>query len=405
MKIELTDPLFLEAQPILKRIESHGYEAYFVGGCVRDTLLGKTIHDIDIASSALPHEIEGIFYNTIDVGKEHGTIIVVEKHIPYEITTFRTEGNYSDFRHPDTVNFVRDLREDTLRRDFTINALAFDAEGQLFDYHHGVEDLQAQLIRAVGVPAERFQEDALRIIRAIRFASQLGFAIEPLTFEAIQQYAHLLPKIAVERVRIELSKYFQGSHFKDNSLLLFDTQISQHLPLLDGLDCHKALQYMNEQIPSSLMIEENFAWFLFAKGLGLTVTQANKFLRKWTHSNHLIQDVKDLYELDKLIQQGPLTLWEVYHYKMALINPIEARQKHINPDYQPVGKKLKSQLVIQQKADIVANGKTIMGWLGLEKGNAQLGALLREMEYQVVMRQLPNEEAALKAFALNYGIE
>src|SRR5574344_474528 len=141
MKIELTDPLFLEAQPILKRIESHGYEAYFVGGCVRDTLLGKIIHDIDIASSALLNEVEEIFYNTIDMGKEHGTIIVVEKHIPYEITTFRTEGNYSDFRHPDTVNFVRDLREDTLRRDFTINALAFDAEGQLFDYHHGVEEI------------------------------------------------------------------------------------------------------------------------------------------------------------------------------------------------------------------------------------------------------------------------
>src|SRR5699024_3891741 len=176
-------------------------------------------------------------------------------------------------------------------------------------------------------------------------------------------------------------------------------------PILDGLNCQKALQYMNEQIPPSLVIEENFAWFLFTKGLGLTVTQAKKVLRKWTHSNHLIQDVKDLYELDKIIQQGPLTLWEVYHYKMALINPIEARQQHLNPDYQPVAKELKSQLVIHQKADLVANGKTIMGWLGLEKGNAQLGALLREMEYQVVMRKLPNEEEALKAFALNYGIE
>lgn len=405
MKIELTDPLFLEAQPILKRIESHGYEAYFVGGCVRDTILDKPIHDIDIASSALPHEIEDIFYNTIDVGKEHGTIIVVDKHVSYEITTFRTEGNYSDFRHPDTVNFVRDLREDTLRRDFTINALAFDAEGRLFDYHQGLADLNQQLIRAVGVPAERFQEDALRIVRAIRFASQLGFQIEPQTFEAIQQFAHLLPKIAVERVRIELSKYFQGEYFCENALLLFETHISQHLPLLNALDCQLALLYMKEQIPSSIKVEENFAWFLFTKGLGLNSNAASNFLRKWTHSNQLIQDVKDLYEIDALIQEESLTFWEVYHFKIELLNAIEAKQHYLEPTYQPKASQLFNQLNIHEKSDLAVDGKIVMKWLGLEKGNAQLGALLREIEYRVVMKQLPNEEEAIKAFVLNDGVE
>lgn len=129
MKIELSDQLFQTALPVLSTIESHGYEAYFVGGCVRDTLLNLPIHDIDIASNATPDEIQRIFKQTFDVGKEHGTIVVLYQDVPYEVTTFRTEGAYSDFRRPDEVHFVRNLEEDTLRRDFTINALAFDQHG------------------------------------------------------------------------------------------------------------------------------------------------------------------------------------------------------------------------------------------------------------------------------------
>ncbi|XJS11588.1 CCA tRNA nucleotidyltransferase [Aerococcaceae bacterium WGS1372] len=185
MPVLLEDELFKKALPVLKQIESHGYEAYFVGGCVRDTLLNKTINDIDIASSARPEEIEKIFKTTFDVGKEHGTIVVLVNNEPYEVTTFRTEGDYKDYRRPDEVNFVRNLEEDTLRRDFTINAMAINGDGELFDYHGGVNDLNNKIIRCVGIAMERFEEDALRMMRAIRFASQLGFFIEEKSFEAI----------------------------------------------------------------------------------------------------------------------------------------------------------------------------------------------------------------------------
>ena len=197
MFVSLTDPLFQEAIPVLGQIESHGYEAYFVGGCVRDTLLNKKINDIDIASSARPEEVEGMFPITFDVGKEHGTIVVVVDKAPYEITTFRTEGDYTDFRRPDEVNFVRNLREDTLRRDFTINAMAFDRQGKLYDYHGGVKDLNDHLIRCVGNAQERFLEDALRMMRAIRFASQLDFEIEEKSFKAIQTLKANLQYISV----------------------------------------------------------------------------------------------------------------------------------------------------------------------------------------------------------------
>ena len=178
---------------------------------MRDALLGKDSHDIDIATSATQYEIQGIFPVTFDVGKNHGTIVVVYKKENYEITTFRTEGTYSDRRRPDQVNFVRNLREDTLRRDFTINALALDRLGRVYDYHGGEEDLEAGIIRAVGTALERFDEDALRMMRALRFASQLGFEIEAQTFEAIGQLAPNLSYVSIERIRIELSKLMQGA--------------------------------------------------------------------------------------------------------------------------------------------------------------------------------------------------
>lgn len=401
MKIKLTDPLFLEANPILKKIESHGYEAYFVGGCVRDTILGKSIHDIDIASSALPEEIEAIFPITIDVGKEHGTIIVVEKHIPYEITTFRTEGDYSDYRHPDNVNFVRDLREDTLRRDFTINAIAFDSDGNLFDYHCGLDDLDQQIIRAVGVPEERFQEDALRIVRAIRFASQLGFKIEEQTFMAVQSNAKLLPQIALERIRIELSKYFQGKYFKQCHQLLVTSNIADNLPLISHFNTKQAMDYMCEQIPNNYQISESMAWYLFCQGLGIEGSKSAKFLKKWTHSNQLIKDVQDFEALEKIIQKNKLTKWEVYLYKLSTITEIEELYHLQHPNYQFQAKSLYDDLVIHERNEILVNGKDIMNWLGLKKGNAALGILISKIEYKIVMEQLPNEINSIKQFVMN----
>ncbi|MBD3948312.1 CCA tRNA nucleotidyltransferase [Tuanshanicoccus lijuaniae] len=398
MKIVLNDPLFVSAQPIMQRLESHGYEAYFVGGCVRDTLLGQPIHDIDIATSARPEEIEAIFNLTIDIGKEHGTIIVVENRTHYEITTFRTEGNYSDFRHPDYVDFVRDLREDTLRRDFTINALAFDRKGQLYDYHQGISDLKLKAIRAVGVPYERFTEDALRIVRAIRFASQLGFEIEPNTYEAIQNLGVLLPKIAIERIRVELTKFFLGPYFEQYAQLLVDSKISRHISLLKELPVKEALDFMVKIMNHCPIEDERLAWFLFTKGLGLDEPTLRLFLRQWTHSNQFIQEVTWLHQLYDILLERPLTNWDVYYYPIELIEMLETILK---PQFQQIignARLLYQQLPVHNKKQIVTNGKDLLTLLGLTKGNAQVGQLLQQVEFAIVMNELANDRKAIEAF-------
>ena len=170
-------PEFNKASSILERIEKEGYEAYFVGGGVRDTLLGLPISDVDIASSATPEEIKRFFPVTFDVGIQHGTVMVLHEKETYEITTFRTESKYEKFRRPEKVNYVRSLREDLKRRDFTINAIALNRHGQSEDPFDGQRDIKAKIIRAVGNPSERFREDALRMMRAARFMSQLAFEV------------------------------------------------------------------------------------------------------------------------------------------------------------------------------------------------------------------------------------
>lgn len=404
MKIELTDPLFLSAQPVLQRIESHGYEAYFVGGCVRDTLLNRKIHDIDIATSALPEEIESIFKHTIDVGKAHGTIIVVVKRTPYEITTFRTEGDYLDFRRPENVTFVRDLQEDTLRRDFTINAMALNRHGEVFDFYQGQQDLQNRLIRAVGDPHQRFQEDALRMMRAIRFASQLGFDIEKQTLKAIGALVHLLANISIERVRIELDKFFTGAYFKENADLLYTTGIAKAFPLLQRYE--ERLPYAMNDVTSKKLPSQpdsRLMWALWLKGLQLNLTDSKVYLKQWTHSNQFVQDVIDLMQLDDILSRQALTLWEIYRYKEELIEMQLHYQALQNNDQLSQYEQLLAQRVIISKNDIIANGKQIMDCLGIEKGNASLGKLMKKIEYAIVMKELSNDLEAICSFAIkNY---
>ena len=186
------DSLFVQAVPILEKIEQAGFEAFFVGGSVRDQIIGRVINDVDIATSATPQEIKAIFPRTADVGIEHGTVLVIEKYGTYEITTFRTEGNYSDFRRPDSVQFVRSLTEDLMRRDFTMNSMAMDKNGKIIDPFNGKIAIEKKQIVTVGNPHERFHEDALRMMRAIRFVSQLGFELDNETFRSLQENGGLL---------------------------------------------------------------------------------------------------------------------------------------------------------------------------------------------------------------------
>lgn len=201
------------AEFVLRRLHEKGFQAYVVGGCVRDTLLGREPKDWDICTNALPEEMQRIFADchVIETGLQHGTLTVMYHHEPFEVTTFRVDGEYTDHRHPDEVIFVADVREDLSRRDFTVNAMAWSPETGVVDAFGGQEDLAAGVIRCVGEPEKRFGEDALRIMRALRFASVYGFRIDPATDAAIHALKHTLADVAAERIRVELAKLLCGA--------------------------------------------------------------------------------------------------------------------------------------------------------------------------------------------------
>ncbi len=201
-----------DVEKIISTLEASGHEAYAVGGCVRDCILSKTPHDWDITTSAQPKEVKGLFKKTFDTGIEHGTVTVLIGKTGYEVTTYRIDGKYEDGRHPSEVVFTASLEEDLKRRDFTINAMAYNPTRGLVDLFGGVEDLKKGIIKAVGNPIERFSEDALRMLRALRFAAQLGFDIEPATYEAIKTLAPSLSKISAERIQVELVKLITSAN-------------------------------------------------------------------------------------------------------------------------------------------------------------------------------------------------
>ncbi len=199
---------------ILDRLEQAGYEAYIVGGCVRDSLMGAQPHDFDITTSALPEETQAVFADlrVIETGLKHGTVTVLYEGEPIEITTYRIDGEYADGRHPDEVRFTRSLAEDVARRDFTMNGIAYSPKHGLFDHFDGAEDIRRGIIRCIGDPDKRFGEDALRIMRALRFSAVLGFEIEQTTAECIRRNKSLLHKVSAERIFAELCKLLCGGN-------------------------------------------------------------------------------------------------------------------------------------------------------------------------------------------------
>ena len=207
-KIEIPE----KAKQIINRLEQAGYEAYVVGGPVRDCILGKCPMDWDITTSASPYQVKEIFSYTIDTGIAHGTVTVMMDREPFEVTTYRVDGEYKDHRRPEEVSFTKSLREDLLRRDFTINAMAYNDRDGLIDYYGGVEDLKRKVIRCVGQASKRFDEDALRILRALRFQAQLGFIIEDQTKQAVREQAKFLKDISAERIQVELTKLLLSNH-------------------------------------------------------------------------------------------------------------------------------------------------------------------------------------------------
>jgi len=388
--------VFQDAAPILQKIEAAGFEAYFVGGSVRDYLLGKKINDIDIATSAKPEEIKKIFGHTIDVGIQHGTVMVIVDGKSYEITTFRTESSYVDFRRPSEVAFIRELREDLKRRDFTMNAMAMDAKGNIIDYFAGREAIKQQKIKTVGNAHERFQEDALRIMRAVRFVSTLGFALEKSTHSSIRENCSLLEKIAVERISIEFEKLFGGKNRREALQLMAESNIYEFLPMLSKQK--QAILQVADMPIEFLAIDE--MWSLLLWKMGITTTrEIDVFLRNWKLP---VKKIKNIQKIVAAIPEKQQNAWTpISLYKTTLATACSAEKlsaliwenkaikeaEHIEKAFE--------KLPIQDKTELAITGKDLLNW-SMKPSGAWIKEVIESAEYAVVEQQVKNEKQAIK---------
>lgn len=398
MRLKKLPSEFQEALPILEKIRKAGYEAYFVGGSVRDAILGRPIHDVDIASSSYPEETKAIFERTIDVGIEHGTVLVLENHQEYEITTFRTEDIYVDYRRPSSVSFVRSLEEDLKRRDFTVNAFALSEEGEIIDLFKGLEDLENQILRAVGVATERFNEDALRIMRGFRFQASLGFDLERETFKAMTDCAPLLEKISVERVFIELDKLLLGPYWRKGLEGLIASRSYQYLPLIQNSRSSLEKLFQLKMDYSFTSSEQAWAALL----LTLDENKVSAFFKKWKTSRDFAKKVEQLVEIYRLREKARLNRRDVYRYdKSLLLSAEELRQARGLPVNFQVIEELYDSLAIHDKHEIVVNGGMLIKEYGLKPGPA-LGQVLSAIEWAIVDGTLENDKVAIGDFLSHY---
>lgn len=388
---------FTKAYPVMERIEQAGYEAYFVGGSVRDLLLHQAIHDVDIATSAFPAEVKGLFSRTIDVGIEHGTVLVLFEDEQYEITTFRTESTYQDFRRPEKVEFVRSLAEDLKRRDFTINALALTPNGEFVDLFEGIADLNARLIRAVGNPHERFHEDALRMMRGLRFVSQLDFQMEARTLQAISENSPLLAKISVERIAVEFEKLMLGKNRIQALHLFVKTKAFVYCPEL----ATKELALMRLINLPNLAIQDALAvWGLVVYVLGLEKHAITSFLKAWKCSNQTIKQAQAIAAGLTIRQTRMYTVHELYQFGEETLRYIEqlvpffdivSQEEKVCTDYRA--------LAIHSMKDVAINGRDLMTQFHKESG-PWLKEWLQAAEHGIIAGEVLNEKQSLFDYLL-----
>ena len=393
------EPLFLEALPVMQQLVDAGYEAYFVGGSVRDMLLHKPISDVDIATSATPQEVKEIFPHTVDVGIEHGTVMVIYHKEGYEVTTFRTEEGYEDFRHPDKVTFVRSLEEDLKRRDFTINALAIGIDDQLMDFFDGIGDLERQCIRCVGDAKERFNEDALRMFRAVRFVGQLGFQIEEETKNAISLLKMNLSKVAVERMKVEFEKMIQSSYRKDALKLFVETGLYQACPLFDGKG--EILLKLAEFPIKEMSILQ--AWILFVDALNLSDKEVSHLLKSWKSSNEQIRDVLVGYRTYRARKEEEWNFFLAYDCPYEVACEVEQLLIAQNKSTSMEGLEATyHSLPIRSMNDIHLNGHDIIRILKLDKKGPIIGQVLKTVEKMILEKSISNDAEVLETYVLSH---
>ncbi|VHA29474.1 poly A polymerase head domain-containing protein [Streptococcus pyogenes] len=395
MKLMTMPSEFQKALPILTKIKEAGYEAYFVGGSVRDVLLERPIHDVDIATSSYPEETKAIFNRTVDVGIEHGTVLVLENGGEYEITTFRTEDVYVDYRRPSQVSFVRSLEEDLKRRDFTVNALALDENGQVIDKFRGLIDLEQKRLRAVGKAEERFEEDALRIMRGFRFAASLDFDIEAATFEAMRSHSPLLEKISVERSFTEFDKLLMAPHWRKGISAMIACQAYDYLP---GLKQQEAgLNHLIVSLKDNFTFSDHHQAWAYVM-ISLAIEDPKSFLKAWKTSNDFQRYVTKLIALYRIRQERSFEKLDIYQCGKEMASLVEGLRKaqSLSVDMDHI-EALDQALAIHNKYDIVLNGSHLIKDFGMKPG-PQLGLMLEKVELAIVEGRLDNDFTTIEAF-------
>ncbi len=392
---------------ILTELKNKGYNAYLVGGCVRDAIMGNIPNDYDITTSALPNEIQKVFENkkTLDIGIKHGTITVfTDVGRQVEVTTYRTDGEYKDNRHPETVTFVNNIEADLSRRDFTVNALAYNHQDGFVDIFGGKQDIENKIIRCVGDPDTRFNEDALRILRGLRFASTLNFNIENNTAESIKNNAELLQNVSVERVFIELKKMLAGENFANISKEFSQVMIIVLPELLQSagdvnLSFERVSAFKNDFI-------NQFA-LLFCNGNDNDVVLAEQCLRRLNSDKKTICFVKEL--LNALINfDAELSVKHIInklgyenaerYFKLKVYLDVENSKNFEN------SLKLLSQIRNNNECvfieDMAIGGKDLID-VGIS-ANKNMGEVLNHLFEMVLNDEIPNEKDALISAALEY---
>ena len=391
-----TDYIPKEVQSIINDIEGYGHEAYIVGGCVRDMLLGKEPKDWDITTNATPDRIKAFFKRTVDTGIKHGTVTVIMGKNTYEVTTYRLDGKYSDGRHPDKVEFSSLLEEDLKRRDFTINAMAFSHKRGLVDLFNGVSDLKNSRIACVGSPKERFDEDALRMLRAVRFAARLGFCIDEKTAKAIEELAPNLLKVSKERVWTELL----GTLCSDNPEkieLLFDYGIAKYVSesfayVSIGEDIVKL-----KLLPMKKSLRLAFLLHKTERDKALSVLKELKsdndtFTRVRILLDFSAQDIsKDRYEIKKLLRRMGSDNFDDLLRLKAVINPDEVKSLKGISD-------VKEDIILKAEAFEIAHlditGNDLIS-AGIEKG-PKIGESLEYLLDKLMRGEVQNTKKELE---------
>ncbi|WP_448912742.1 CCA tRNA nucleotidyltransferase [Gemella sp.] len=369
---------FKGAIDILKIFNKNGYEAYFVGGCVRDYLLGEEFSDIDITTNSLPEEVKKIFRKSIDTGIQHGTVTILVNGEGYEVTTFRTEDEYINHRSPEKVEFVSNLREDLDRRDFTINAMALDSNGILFDYHNGEKDLSCGVIRTVNNPNDRFYEDALRMLRAFRFSSKLGFEIEYDTLEAIKRNAELIKFVSIERIVNEFRKLLSGKGNLRSLELLLDSKLNNYIPFLEEIE-----------------IIQDFSKYSFCQSLYI-LSKINDIsfdiLKELKLSN---KEVKLIKEFDKIntdfVRKIPLELI-LYKYNFEDVVFIAEYFSYNNRNNIE-----NCKLTINSFDEVDITSQEIISTIG-EKPGPWIKSVISELEHEILLNRLDNNRKDILDF-------